>query len=422
MADFTLSKPVAASEPVFGLPDQSPLWFSLGVGLLVMQVGAYLVPTVDIKVAALAIITGSIIGSAILALAARLGQVTGRSSGELIQIAFGSRLGQLPVLPNIIQLLGWTAFEIAIMRDGSTAVLTQWTGLDHAAFPYITTAIWGGILLLLMFGSMTSLVRKFLSRIGLPLVVLSLIWLTYHFVSATWPKGFTQFWETKGTGETSFLNALDLVIAMPVSWLPLVADYARYGRSASSTTSGTFIGYVFANIWCYALGVLVIVNQPSDDLVTGLLLAQFGLIALSLIVLDELDNAYGDLHSASVSSERLFGGLRLKQRGLVLVIVAIGVASMLDMHVIAPFLLLLSSVFVPLFGVMLARFKAITAPAQAGTTPASRYGMTCAWIGGIATYHFADFIVPDGRSALPSLAVAFGLASILGKIAPESAK
>lgn len=422
MADFTLSKPVAASERVFGLRDQSALWFSLGVGLLVMQVGAYLVPTVDIKVASLAIITGSIIGSAILALAARLGQVTGRSSGELIQIAFGSRFGQLPVLLNIIQLIGWTAFEIAIMRDGSTAVLTQWTGLDHPAFPYFTTALWGGILLLLMFGSMTSLVRKFLSRFGLPLVVLSLVWLTYYFVSATWAKGFTQFWETKGTGETSFLNALDLVIAMPVSWLPLVADYARYGRSASSTTSGTFIGYVFANIWCYALGVLVIVNQPSDDLVTGLLLAQFGLIALSLIVLDELDNAYGDLHSASVSSERLFSGLSLTQRGLILGGVSIVVASMLDMHVIEPFLLLLSSVFVPLFGVMLARFKAITAASEAGTIPAIRYGMTFAWIGGIATYHFADFIVPDWGSALPSLAVAFALASILGKIAPEGTK
>ena len=26
------------------------------------------------------------------------------------------------------------------------------------------------------------------------------------------------------------LSAMDLVIAMPVSWLPLVADYARHGK------------------------------------------------------------------------------------------------------------------------------------------------------------------------------------------------
>lgn len=418
MADFTLSKPVTATDRVFGFRDQASLWFSLGVGLLVMQVGAYLVPSTDIKTAALAIFTGSIIGSTILALAARLGQVTGRSSGELIQIAFGSRFGQLPVLLNIIQLIGWTAFEIAIMRDGSTAVLTQWTGLDHAAFPYLTTALWGGILLFLMLGSMTSLVRKFLSRFGLPLVILSLVWLSYYFVSATLAKGVMQFWNMKGTGEAGFLSALDLVIAMPVSWLPLVADYARHSRSASATTSGTFIGYVFANIWCYALGVLVIVNQPSDDLVTGLLLAQFGLIAFSLIVLDELDNAYGDLHSASVSSERIFSGLSLTQRGLILGVISIGVASILDMHIIEPFLLLLSSIFVPLFGVMLARFKAITAASEIGTLPAIRYGATAAWIAGIATYHAAAFWAPDWGSALPSLAIAF----ILGKILPEKAK
>jgi len=73
---------------------------------------------------------------------------------------------------------------------------------------------------------------------------------------------------------------------------------------------------VIANIWCYALGVLVILNQPSDDLVTGLLLAQFGLIALSLIILDELDNAYGDLHSGRSVLSVLFRAFRSRHAGL----------------------------------------------------------------------------------------------------------
>ena len=415
MADTTLSKPIAAADRVFGFRDQASLWFSLGVGLLVMQVGAYLVPGLDPKMAALAIIIGSLIGSAILAFTARLGQETGRSSGELIQIAFGARFGKLPVLMNVIQLIGWAAFEIAIMRDSSTAVLKEWLGADHASYPLLMTALWGGILLLLMLGSMTSLVRKFLSRIILPLVVLSLVWLTYYFVSATVAKGFAQFWATQGTGETSFLSAVDLVIAMPVSWLPLVADYARYSRTTSSATSGTFIGYVIANIWCYALGVLVVVNQPSDDLVTGLLLAQFGLIALSLIVLDELDNAYGDLHSGAVSTESLFDGMSLVMRGLILGAISIVVASLINMHAIEPFLLILSSIFVPLFGVMLARYQAIKMASDLGAIPAIHYGATAAWLAGLAVYHAAAFWLPEAGSALPSLLVAFILGKILSR-------
>ena len=214
-----------------------------------------------------------------------------------------------------------------------------------------------------------------------------------------------------GTGEMGFWSGVDLVIAMPISWLPLVADYARYGRTANGSFGGTFIGYAIANIWCYALGVLVILNQPSDDLVTGLLLAQFGLIALSLIILDELDNAYGDLHSGSVSSERLISGLSLKTRGIILGVVSIVIASAIDMHAIEPFLLYLSSVFVPLFGVILADYHAIRARAtSASTIKAINAGPVIAWLVGIAAYHGAAFFYPDFGSALPSLIISFLLA------------
>ena len=36
--------PVAAQDRVFVWRDHASLWFSLGVGLLVMQMGAYLLP------------------------------------------------------------------------------------------------------------------------------------------------------------------------------------------------------------------------------------------------------------------------------------------------------------------------------------------------------------------------------------------
>src|SRR5699024_10036178 len=104
------------------------------------------------------------------------------------------------------------------------------------------------------------------------------------------------------------------VIAMPVSWLPLIADYARHGRTASGTFAGTWLGYTLANIWCYALGVLVVsVVGPDTGLVAALLLAQGGLIALGLILVDELDNAYGDVYSGAVSKLGMFPQLSIRR-------------------------------------------------------------------------------------------------------------
>jgi len=411
------SSSISQADRVFGFRDQMALWFSLGVGLLVMQVGAYLMPGLSPGLAALAIVVGSVLGALILATTARLGQQTGQSSAGIIELGFGSAFGKVPIILNVIQLLGWTAFEIAIMRDGTLAVMKQWLGLEGSAPAVFATALWGGILLLLMLGKMTSLVRQFLSRIGLPLVVISLLWLTYAFISASSAKGWDTLFSTTGTGEMGFWSGVDLVIAMPISWLPLVADYARYGRTAQGSFSGTFVGYVFANIWCYALGVLVILNQPSGDLVTGLLLAQFGLIALSLIIIDELDNAYGDLHSGSVSSERLVSGLSLTTRGLILGVVSIAIASAIDMHAIEPFILYLSSVFVPLFGVILANYQSIKQRAANNEgVSAFHLGPVISWLVGIATYHGAALYYPDFGSALPSLIISFAVVKLLAAI------
>ena len=417
-----LTAPIPSTERVFGFRDQSALWFSLGVGLLVMQAGASLMPGLSPKMAFWAILLGSIVGSAILAFVARLGQETGLSSGGIITTTFGAKLGQVPVLANVVQLIGWAAFEIIIMRDGSLAVIKQSTGIDGPYFSFGLTLIWGGVLMLLMTGSMTSLVRRFLSRIGLPLVVASLLWLTYVFVEATSAKGWSGFWDQAGTGETSFWSGVDLVIAMPVSWLPLVADYSRFGRTKGGATSGTFIGYVIANIWCYALGALIVFVQPSDDLVTGLLLAQGGLIALTLIVLDELDNAYGDLHSGAVSSESLVQGFSIKTRGVVLSGVALVLALVLSAlsettgQLITQFLTILSSIFVPLFGVILARYSSVRRSVSGGLpVMAVEWSALVAWALGVVVYQATVAVYPEWGSALPSLLLSFVVAKLWTK-------
>lgn len=410
---------VPSADRVFGFRDHASLWFSLGVGLLVMQVGAYLIPAMGTQSALLAILIGSVVGAGFLGYVAQMGADRGLSSAGLMQQTFGSNFAKLPIVLNVLQLLGWTAFELVIMRDGVTAMLAQATGIKAAWIPYVATLVFGGLLYLLASGSMVQFVRKFIGKYGLPLVVLSLLWLTVQFVMQANSSvgGFAAFWTREGKGGMSTIAAIDLVMAMPVSWLPLVADYARYGKESSGSKNamrGTWIGYAIANIWCYGLGVLVVsTSAPGTDLVTTLLLAQFGLIALGLILIDELDNAYGDVHSGAVSLHHLSAKRSVPTWGKAVAVVAIAAAMVLDMHGLEPFMLILSSIFVPLFGVIVAWLcgngKATDAKVNVP--------LVAIWLVGIAVSYFAPKLYPAIGQSIPALIVTLGLTTAYRKIA-----
>ncbi|WP_394681744.1 purine-cytosine permease family protein [uncultured Comamonas sp.] len=401
--------PVTAQERVFNGWHLASLWFSLGVGLLVMQVGAYLMPALSTQQALMAIIGGSVVGAGLLAWVGKIGCDTGLSSAALIHHVYGRHFAKLPVLLNIVQLLGWGAFELVVMRESTVAIGRQAGGMQAAYWPWLATLLWGGLLVALMTGSMVRLVRQLISRIALPLVVLSLLWLSWQFVGMAVQQGLPALWSRAGAGGMGVMPALDLVVAMPISWLPLVADYARYGRDGRSALAGTWIGFGIANIWCYALGVLVALVLPSTDLVAALLLAQGGLIALSLVLLDEVDNAYGDAYSGAVSAHSLLPRWGVRGWGIAMAVASTALAVVLPMHSLEPFLLTLSSIFVPLFGVILGRLS--WGGYQPGNAQAAVHLLPLAlWLGGIALYHGLAAWAPQAGSALPTLALTFVLA------------
>ena len=415
--------PVPAADRLFGWRDHAALWLSLGVGLLVMQVGAYLVPALGTKAALAAIVGGSVIGAGLLAWTAKIGCDSGLSSAGLMHAAYGSSFARLPVVLNIVQLIGWTTFELVVMRDGVLAIARQ-SGLLAPAVDagaatagtglpmpmVLVTLAFGALLVALLMGTMVGLVRKFIGRFGLPLVILSLAWLSWQFLGKAQSMGWSAIWNRAGDGGMSTLSALDLVIAMPISWLPLVADFARHGRDGASALRGTWLGYAIANSWCYALGVLVALTTPSTDLVAALLLAQGGLVALGLILIDEVDNAYGDLYSGSVAGHSLAPGWSTRQWGVQLAVLCTALALVLPMHGLEPFLLMLSSVFVPLYGVILGRLAGrADVPSLVGAKRVDGSAVAI-WLLGVAAFHLLPLVSTQLGSALPTLALTYVLA------------
>ena len=424
--------PVPATERPFGLRDHASLWLSLGVGLLVIQVGSFLVPAMGTREAFAAIVFGSILGAGLLAWTAKIGCDSGLSSAGLMHATYGSAFARLPIVLNIVQLIGWTTFELVVMRDCLVAILRDlgWIAPAPAAgaapaqalqiaAPWslppaaiVATLAFGALLFVLARGSMVTLVRRFVSRFGLPLVLISLAWLTWQFAGLAAMKGWDELWARPGDGGMSLLGAVDLVIAMPISWLPLVADFSRHGRDGRGALAGTWIGYAIANAWCYTLGVLVALSAPTTDLVTALLLAQGGLVALGLILVDELDNAYGDVYSGAVASHSLAPRRSVRGWGMGLAVLCTVLALMLPMHGLEPFLLLLSSVFVPLCGVILGRLGGLRD--VAGRVGAARveWVAVAIWLGGVALFHLLPRWTTDFGSALPTLAATFLIARL----------
>ncbi len=415
--------PLPAADRLFGWRDHAALWLSLGVGLLVMQVGAYLVPALGTQAALAAIVGGSVIGAGLLGWTAKIGCDSGLSSAGLMHATYGSSFARLPVVLNIVQLIGWTTFELVVMRDGVLAIARQAGALAPAAAPaaadaatslplstVLVTLAFGALLVGLLAGSMVGLVRKFIGRFGLPLVIVSLLWLSWQFLGKAQAMGWSTLWNRAGDGGMSTLAALDLVIAMPISWLPLVADFSRHGHDGRSALRGTWLGYAVANAWCYALGVLVALTTPSADLVSALLLAQGGLIALGLILIDEVDNAYGDLYSGSVAGHSLAPGWSTRRWGVQLAVLCAALALVLPMHSLEPFLLMLSSVFVPLYGVILGRLGGrADVPALVGARRVDRSAVAI-WVLGVAVFHLLPQFSTQLGSALPTLALTFALA------------
>lgn len=400
--------PVAAQDRVFVWRDHASLWFSLGVGLLVMQMGAYLLPALSTMQALMAIGLGSVVGAGLLGWVGKLGCDSGLSSAGLMHSVYGRNFARLPIFLNIIQLLGWGSFELVVMRDATVALGKQSGAMTAAYWPWLATLIWGSVILLLMSGNMTTLVRRIISRVALPLVIVSLLWLSWQFLAMASTTGFAVLLSREGSGGMSMLSAVDLVIAMPISWLPLVADYARHGKSGKSALTGAWTGFALANIWCYSLGVLVALTLPSEDLVTALLLAQGGLIALSLILLDEVDNAYGDAYSGAMSAHSIVPTWSIRRWGLLIAALCTGLAMVLPMHSLEPFLLLLSSCFVPLFGVMLGRLAFGTNAVELmRDAPAVRWDAVAIWVLGIAFYHLLPYATTAMGSALPTLVLTF---------------
>lgn len=334
--------------------DFAVLWGDLAVSLLVMVAGSLLVPGLGTQQALLAIVIGTGLGTVLLALAGIAGADMGVPTMVALRGPMGVRGSYLPSAINVLQLVGWAALEIIIMAQAAKALSNEYLGFSGYYFWLIFFGVAGTLMAM---GGPIVVVREFLQKFGVWIVIAASAWLTFHLFDA---YDVGEIWRRDGVGGfPNFWQGVDVVVALPVSWLPLVCDYSRFARRAGSSAIGTYIGYALANAWFFFLGMMYVQALQTDPggfinaLVTMLLPLALGWLALVVLLFGETDEAFANIYSTAVSIQNLVPWLKQRVLALMVGAVAIAVAISIDLVQYENFLLLIGGVFVPVFGVFL---------------------------------------------------------------------
>src|SRR5690349_1990152 len=222
-------QPVPERLRVLGGFDVGLLWASLGTSLLVLVAGTYLVPALSLPEALLAIVVGAVIGNAMLGLAGMIGADAGVPSMVLLRAPLGQRGSYLATVLNVLQNLGWTVFELIVIATAAAALSKQLLGFS--AKP-LWTLVFAALTTVLALLGPVGFVRRWVRRFAIWVVLASLLYLTWW---ALHDAHLGTLWHRPGEGGLTFWQGVDLTVAMAASWLPLAADYTRFGRRRGST-------------------------------------------------------------------------------------------------------------------------------------------------------------------------------------------
>jgi putative hydroxymethylpyrimidine transporter CytX len=350
----------------------------------------------------------------------------------------GQRGSYLATVLNVLQCLGWSIFEITVIATAASALSDRVFGF-HAT--WLWKLVFGSVGLALALLGPIGFVRRFVRKFAIWAVVASIAYLAWWIVD----HGHVgRLWSHAGAHHGSFWLAVDTVIAVTVSWAPLVADYTRFARDRRSAFFGVGIGYLLPTLFQFGFGSILVLSRGVDPNRPELILTAIAgggfaaALALLALTVDETDEAFANVYSAAVSTQNLL--TRVSQRALIVGVSVAATAGALaiDMRSYQKFLLLLGAVFVPLLGVLVAHWLRAGAhydERDVFGSPALRPESIVAWAAGFFLYEWlyqpADlgfwtrFLhhLPTPHyqigASVPAFALSFVLATAAGLLLPR---
>lgn len=372
------------------------IWFGAGVSIAEIITGTYLAP-LGFKTGIIAIILGHIIGCVMLFLAGLIGGQTGKSSMETAAISFGKKGSSFFAVMNVLQLVGWTGIMI---YDASLSAETIFS-----AGAKLWALIIGALIIIWILVGM-----KTLEKINV-VAMLSLFVLTIVLC--------VQIMKNAGAAvigasdAMTFGGAVELAVAMPLSWYPVISDYTRYAEKPFAATLVSTITYGLVSSWMFIIGMGAAIFTETSDVAQIMVKAGLGIAGLIIVVFSTVTTTFLDAFSAGVSSVSVYGKINEKHAAVAATVIGTVGACLINMDDITNFLYLIGSVFAPMIAVLIADYFILGHDSSSIQFDTGRFAI---WIIGFVAYRLLMQVSTPVGNTLPDMVFTMIIAVIYGKV------
>ena len=314
------------------------IWFGAAVSIAEIMTGTYFAP-LGFTRGLVAILLGHIIGCVMLFLAGLIGGKTRKSSMDTVKSSFGYNGALFFAIANIIQLVGWTAIMI---YDGSLAANSIWG---------VGIPIWC-IIIGVLISIWIIIGIKNLGKVN-TIAMFALFILTIILSVIIFGKEVINDIDNNAI---TFGAAVELSVAMPLSWLPLISDYTREAEKPFKATAISAITYGVVSCWMYIIGMGASIFTAENDIAQIMLKSGLGIAGLIIIVFSTVTTTFLDAYSAGISGEAI--NKKINGKWLAIVVTFIGTVGAIFFPItdITDFLYFIGSVFAPMIAIQIADF------------------------------------------------------------------
>ncbi len=381
------------------------IWFGAAVSIAEILTGTYFAPLGFSKGTA-AILIGHLIGCVLLFFSGYIGATTKKSAMESTASSFGTIGSKIFALLNVIQLVGWTGIMI---YDGALSINQIFPENTKFHSTWLWALVIGILILLWIFIGITNL-GKFNTLAMGALFILTLVMCKVIFFS----KNAESQPANPVLDAITFGQAVELAVAMPLSWLPLISDYTKYAEKPFKATFASALTYGIISCWMYIIGMGAAILTGETDIAKIMVKAGLGIAALFILILSTVTTTFLDAYSAGVSSKTIWQKLPEKWVAVAVTIIGTAAAIIFPMDNITGFLYFIGSVFAPMIAIELADFFVLKTDSSQNKFNATKIII---WLAGFVIYRLlmkTDFIAGN---TLPDMAITFTLT-----VAAEKAK
>ena len=372
------------------------IWFGAGLSIAEILTGTSFA-SLGFGKGILAIIIGHIIGCLMLFCAGIIGGKERKSAMDTVTMSFGADGSKFFAFLNVLQLVGWTSIMI---YDGALAA----NGIFNTG-NWVWCLVIGALIILWVVIGITNL-GKINTVAMAALFILTIIMCKVIFFSDT--SG------VKVSGDSmSFGAAVELAVAMPLSWLPLISDYTREAKEPVKATLVSTIVYGIVSCWMYIIGMGAAIFTGESDVAQIMVKAGLGIIGLLIVVFSTVTTTFLDAYSAGISSETILSKLNGKYVTIAVTVIGTVAAILFPMDDITDFMYFIGSVFAPMIAIQIADYFILKADKSS-----KKVDMINAviWVIGFVLYRYLMTVdIPVGNT-LPDMAVTIVIAVIIGKI------